>query len=242
MKPLYLNSQSHLVVQLDSPALRVIKPDESDRLFPLARVSRVIVSGHVEWSMEALFACAEQGVAIFWLEQTGEIKCRLLGAVQAMPVLSLPDLFSQHDALPSYENWLLAIRRIALKSCLARLNVSHHLCNLQALEAFLDTFITVELRHKLVSLIECQLNEKLMLMGIDSAHPVLRNPQFNLLDDLSHLLSIDYYPDLINHRKTFSACNALSSLIQLIEQRSERLDRLLVTVLAKLNRHLKPVN
>jgi len=58
LKPLYLHGPPTLEVVLDGPALRVQTESTAPRLFPLRRLSRVIVSGDVMWELPALLACA----------------------------------------------------------------------------------------------------------------------------------------------------------------------------------------
>ena len=66
-KPLYLHGHQPLAVALDGPALRVTQAESADRLFPLERLSRVVASGEVAWSTEALLACADHGVPVSFL-------------------------------------------------------------------------------------------------------------------------------------------------------------------------------
>jgi hypothetical protein len=93
MKPLYLHGHQPITVALDGPALRVSSAESADRLFPLQRLTRVVVSGEVTWSTEALLACADQDVPITFLHRTGGLRARLLGRPRGRPVAEL------HDAL-----------------------------------------------------------------------------------------------------------------------------------------------
>lgn len=81
-KPLYLEARGQRApqeVRLDGPALRVCVPGEADRLFPLRRLSRVLVSGPVEWQTDAILACAGQGVPLVFLDREGGCRARVTG-------------------------------------------------------------------------------------------------------------------------------------------------------------------
>lgn len=56
LKPLYLDGTQALTVHLDGPALKVTGSDRCPGRYPLRRLSRVIVSGRVEWDTPALVA------------------------------------------------------------------------------------------------------------------------------------------------------------------------------------------
>jgi hypothetical protein len=91
MKPLYLHGHRPLRVDLDGPALRVSGEETADRLFPLQRLSRVVVSGDVAWSTEALLACADQDVSVTFLHRAGGLRARVLGRPRGRPVAELRD-------------------------------------------------------------------------------------------------------------------------------------------------------
>lgn len=64
-KPLYLDTTAANEVALDSGiALRIRAYEKADSFYPLRRLSRVIVTGKVEWTTEALLACLEYGVPV----------------------------------------------------------------------------------------------------------------------------------------------------------------------------------
>ena len=90
MKTLYLDGRESLAVRLDGPTLRVSAPERADRLFPLRRVGRVVVRGQVEWSSEALLACADRDVFVTFLTGEGAFRARLSGRrPKGRPLLDL---------------------------------------------------------------------------------------------------------------------------------------------------------
>ena len=61
------------------PALRVTKRGCADRRIPFERISRVVVSGRVSWSTDALLECADQGVVVCFLKGDGMPRARWIG-------------------------------------------------------------------------------------------------------------------------------------------------------------------
>lgn len=74
-KPLYLDSAKVKAVKLDAVALKVELHEQADQFFPLRLVSRVVVTGKVEWETVALLACLDYGVPVAFRRRDG----RLLG-------------------------------------------------------------------------------------------------------------------------------------------------------------------
>jgi hypothetical protein len=95
-------------VTLDEPALRVASPGTAPMLFPLPRVSRVIASGPVEWSIEALLACAERGIPVTFLKRNGAISAFLFGQstrVRSGLFYRLRDFLGRPDWQERYDDW-----------------------------------------------------------------------------------------------------------------------------------------
>jgi len=80
MRPLYIEGREGLQIGWESPALQVTVPDLAEQWFPLQRVSRIVVTGKVQWQTEALLACAEQGISVTFLDESGDVSARWLGA------------------------------------------------------------------------------------------------------------------------------------------------------------------
>lgn len=78
-KPLYLQGGVGLNVTLDGPALRIRRPAKAAVLYPLARLARVVSSGAVQWSCEALLGCAEAGAPVVFLHRDGTVRAYLHG-------------------------------------------------------------------------------------------------------------------------------------------------------------------
>ncbi|MBX3628573.1 MAG: CRISPR-associated endonuclease Cas1 [Nitrosomonas sp.] len=120
MRPLYIDGVSGCRVIWDDPALRIIVPDRADQLFLLSRISRVVCQGGVEWSMQALLACADAGIQLLFLEKNGAIRARWLGQSGERQRLTqrLIDLLSRTDG-PAHmqtgccrwKNWRSAVVR-----------------------------------------------------------------------------------------------------------------------------------
>lgn len=121
MKPLYLDAQD-CRVQLDGPALRVRAEHVADRWFPLTRVSQVITSCRVDWTVPALLACAEKGITVSFVGEEGSIVGRLLGRGSERNHLAqkLSDFLLRPDCLELSLQWQSAMERMAMRSLIRR--------------------------------------------------------------------------------------------------------------------------
>ncbi|MEN8129536.1 MAG: CRISPR-associated endonuclease Cas1 [Pseudomonadota bacterium] len=112
VKTLYLDGRAPLHVLRDGPALRVRAATSADRLFPLRRLIRVVVSGQVQWSTEALLACADAGVAVSFLNRNGTLRARLDAPYPTSLLLDLnsmlAELLESADGIDAYRNWMSA--------------------------------------------------------------------------------------------------------------------------------------
>ncbi len=116
MRPLYLAGREPLDVALDGPALRVSSPGRADGRYPLRRLSRVIVSGEVEWQTRALTACLERGVPVTFLDREGRLLGYCFGArSREMPLAErLQELLDRPDWAARYGDWRAAEERKAI--------------------------------------------------------------------------------------------------------------------------------
>jgi len=116
MKPLYLDGREPLRVCLEGPALRVSGEARADGRYPLRRLSRVIVSGAVEWRTPALLACLARGVPITFLDHHGAAVGYCFGANPLeMPLAErLRELLDRPDWEERYRLWHTAEQRRAI--------------------------------------------------------------------------------------------------------------------------------
>jgi hypothetical protein len=121
MKPLYLRGADIRVV-MDGPALKVSKPGQTDGWFPLRRVSTVVSAIRVDWSSEALLACAAAGVAVSFLEDSGRVMARLLGHSSERDELRqrLNDFMLKADWRDDYTLWRAGMEQRAVRSVARR--------------------------------------------------------------------------------------------------------------------------
>jgi CRISPR associated protein Cas1 len=110
MKPLYLDGTTPLRVLLDGPGLRVRAAGTADRLFPLRRLSRVVVCGRVDWTTEALLACAQADVPVRFLRRDGDLLARVQGEAPRKDWLRLEPLLAAFLDSPGgvvrYRGWV----------------------------------------------------------------------------------------------------------------------------------------
>lgn len=107
-KPLYLQGHNcGLAVMLDGPALRVRQVERAAVWYPLARLARVISKGGVQWTCEALLACADAGIPVVFLTGDGGVRGYLFGQGVGSDrlYLCLRDCLRQPDGLDRYLAW-----------------------------------------------------------------------------------------------------------------------------------------
>lgn len=112
-RPLYLIPTGETRIELDGPALSVESAERAAQLFPLRRLSRIYSSERIDWSSEALHACAAHGIGILFVDDAGNINARLLGRPGLRD--ELPRRFNELMLLPQaldmYQHWLDGMRR-----------------------------------------------------------------------------------------------------------------------------------
>ncbi len=109
-KTLYLDGRQPLRILRDGPALRVRASASADRLFPLYRLRRVVVSGRVEWCTDALLACADANIPISFLASEGRLRARLLAPAARSLVIAFDDalemMLDTSDGRQGYLDWV----------------------------------------------------------------------------------------------------------------------------------------
>ena len=244
MKPLYLQGKTGMRVNFDEPALSIVAPDKARQLFPLSRISRVVVSGPVDWSMSALFACADCGIGIVFLCETGEVRSRWLGKVQSRQnfVQLYVELLQRVDSLQRYQDWYSAMRRMAVRSATRRLGFTDwqeadaRTLNAWIQQALPEHCLSVQkvLQGFLLSSVLSYLGD----LGLDARSECWADERINLADDLSQLLLWDFYPALFVWVGKGSAEPCQAALIRFYEQRHQRVEHLLRGLLNRLHQCL----
>ena len=107
-RPLYLAPSEETWVGLDGAALRVSSLHRAEQLFPLRRIGRIHTNQRVDWEMQALLACADQGIPIVFMDDDGQVLARLLGRPGARDELRnrLIPFLLRPEALGMLQHWL----------------------------------------------------------------------------------------------------------------------------------------
>lgn len=204
MRPLYIEGCPGCRVVLDEPALRVVVPEQSDRLFPLSRVSRVVCSGVVDWSMSALLACADAGITLLFLQKNGEVRARWLGqsGVRQSLTQRVVDLLVRPDGLSRYENWSLAMEKLAVRSFARKMGMAQWrevpVADMRKqIACALPPLVRLRV-NVLTGLLRGEINGWLDDYGYASGDEVIVNSQIDLAGDISNLLLWDCVEDLLS--------------------------------------------
>lgn len=248
MRPLYINGAPGCRVVLDEPALRVSLADKADQLFPISRVSRVVCKGVVEWSMSALLACADAGIAVLFLEKNGELRARWLGRASERQALTqrLVDLLARADGPALYENWTLSMEKMAARSFARRIGlIDWREVPVVSLRRQLSDSLGSEGRHcanLLQSLVHAELLLWLPEAGFVGDDEALIDNDLDLAMFLSRLLVWDFYPLLLDGEVTGDKDAPMQAMAMLFQQRTDRCYLLFRSTINKLHLFLLSVS
>ncbi len=124
-KPLYLDAAGAERVEAEGPALRVVMREGLARFYPLARLSRLVVHGPVEFGAQALLEIMDHGLGIVFLDGRERLAGYLLSArplVDSSVNQRLEDLAASGELGEILDDWRLAqIRRAILRDVGPRL-------------------------------------------------------------------------------------------------------------------------
>lgn len=243
-RALYLQGRAGTTVEYDEPALVVTEPDKSRLLFPLVRVSRVVVCGEAEWNMAALFACADAGIAVVFMSASGELRGRWLGSLAEKPRLlqQFTELLRGPDASLHYRDWFAAMRRMAVRSAARRLRFADwQTADADSLHHWLQRELPDDwrlagdiLRGFLLSFVIQYLGD----FGLDGGETGIDWAGVRLADDLAALLLWDFYPVLVSRHRSFAKAPDKRHLAALVDRRGRRVEQLLRGLLNRLHRCL----
>ena len=198
MKPLYIDGNEARHVSLDGPALKVQQPSCAALRFPLARISRVVASGGVSWSTEALLACADAGIVVCFLHANGRPRARWIGRPASRSTFSQHwrDFLDRPDWAERYGNWRTNLRRHAIGFCTMRLGFPHG--PLRDLPSMVtpDASEAVPFgraKSHIYGLAYARALDELATLGLGSGDPSLRT----VAPDLAICVQWGLHPDLV---------------------------------------------
>lgn len=201
MRPLYLDGVTALNVSMDGPALRVSGPSSADRRYPLARISRVVVSGQVSWTTDALLTCADEGIVVCFLNADGDVRGRWIGrrSERSAFVQRWHDFVDRPDWKERYAQWRVATRRRAIRLCAMCMGWSpkHDPRSLSrsildATRPCADNQEMRTIKRRLHGLAQSRALEELAKIGLQANDVVL----LNIVPDLVAAIQWGLHPDL----------------------------------------------
>lgn len=247
MKPCYLIGRPGMWISLDGPALSVSCPERARQLLPLSRVSRLIASGPLELSTEALLACAERGITVTFLDSQGAVRAYLFGESTRRDGLyqRLRDLLDRPDWPERYDDWRRAVDSRALRALCRRLALAPERQTLAALQQRLRQHQAQRLGHhqrgfvarRLQGLTRALAAEQLTQAGLGAAQLRALDERLELTADLTRWLVLDLQLPLLSWlgRQPAGAPLTDRALVAFFESRSRRLNHLARGILNRLH-------
>ena len=113
MKPLYLDGNQVLRAKLEHSAIRVTSQQLADVWFPLQRISRVIIHGHLELSSTPLAACLSNNIPVVIAGAGGEYVGICFGTDYRQQTLQshVLELHESRSQLYLLDDWFQAQQR-----------------------------------------------------------------------------------------------------------------------------------
>lgn len=197
-RPLYLAPLADTYVSLDGPALCVSREEQAPQLFPLQRLSRVVTATTIGWSSEALLACAERGISVVFMDESGAITARLVGRPGACDDLyqRLSDFLLLPQAEGMYGYWFRTYRRRAAHWAGLKIGIPvavrdpvHGRDQIERLaKRFAGGPAAVQTRQWMRALAFGWMQAHLQDLGIGAAQPLGQIGQPTLVRDLTEIL------------------------------------------------------
>lgn len=125
-KVLYMEKNAPTQVQLDGPALKVKVDSQADRLYPLSRISRIVLDTGISITTDAMLACTRRGISICFTDPKAGVVARMIGAnseIMTLPQL-LSDFLDRVDWPDRYADWQHAMHVRAFLHILKKLRIS----------------------------------------------------------------------------------------------------------------------
>ncbi len=245
MRPLYIEGREGAWVGLETPALLVHVPGQAEQLFPLQRVSRVLVRGHVQWHTEALLACASQGISVCFLDNDGLVVARCLGQGDDRQCFRqrLVDLLGRADGGARYQDWYQAMQRMVVQSCANSL-LKHQQITVAQNE--LETFLCQQQNslplQPVMPVLACvrgllfaQVVELFQNNGLAADSELLQEPWLDLPKDFTELLLWDFRVPVLVWLEGLSAYPDYRQQVGFFYGRTLRVERLHQSLLNKLH-------
>jgi hypothetical protein len=245
MRPLYIDGTEATRVKLDAPALRVSIAERADELFPLQRISRIVVTGSVCWETDALLACADHGITIAFLNGCGEVRGRWLGksGERQLFIQRLADLVTRPDGLELYESWYDAMERMIVRSVARKLMKNQwQIVTSYQLRSFFNTqqrSLTQQpadgVYTLMRSLLSAQLVQSFQDVGIGAKSELFQDQWLDLQNDFAGLLFWDLEVPLLDWLENFNSCPRHQEIVAFYDNRSERIQHLYQGLVNKLH-------
>jgi len=211
---LYLEGNGTIRVLRDGPSLVIKKAASADRRVPLRRLLRVVSMGTVEWSCQAMLACADADIAVCFTNRNGTVRGTLIAPIHptGSPAMQLlQDYLGTVDtALDDHQTWVRALVRQAQLACARKLGPLPRTFNANELVKRLNLQTRryarrpdrVRFLKRIRGLLRTHVRHLQQTVAeISPDAPSLRARAINLVDDYASILIWSLYPAKLSYLK-----------------------------------------
>lgn len=197
--PLYLDVRRADSVFLEAETLRIALRGGGSGWYPLRCVSRVVVTGDIEWETRALLACLQAGIPVAFRARDGQLIGHCLSDVSNRVNLEslLNSALQSATGQQRYREWLAQCwhawrQRFAAASGVSECDAVRDLDRkmLADLEQVLPCSVTL-FRDQLAVLIASKLSGVLLSYGFSDNVHVPQTPGVHVYNDLVRLLECE---------------------------------------------------
>ena len=200
-KVLYIDGRDKARVRQDGPSLVVRCGAGASRRFPFRRLSRILVSGSVDWSTQALLACADAAIPVCFLSREGAVRARVLHPAPRYRLSKLRIQIERYfgevpSAESGYQAWL---DRELENARSAFVDAAGLACDLRGWDCLSTALFRRQTDYAraahvrafdthLVGLLQAHVEHLLDADGVTADLPVLRRRFINLSQDYAQIL------------------------------------------------------
>lgn len=211
---LYIDGRDNLRVFQDGPSLVMRPAAGAARRFPFRRLSRIVVTGSVNWPTQALLACADAAIPVCFLDRRGNVRASFKPPAPRIRLSKLRLLIERYfrqasGADAGYQSWFSCEHdnaRAAFTEAAGLAGDQHgrrcpHAASLHLLARYVPAAQARAFDARLAGQLRAHVEYLLETDGITTDLPVLRQRFINLAHDYTQILAWRLRLNALRHVK-----------------------------------------